>query len=356
VWDRAQQELSFRGMGTTLSAIALVREGDDEEIAIVNVGDSRVYLLRDGELEQLTTDHTLVQELVNDGQLTEAEADVHPQRHVLTRALGVDPDVDVDLIMVVPYKGDRFLICSDGLPREVSDTQIASILRRYADPEEAAKELVAEARTRGGNDNITVVVVDVVDDDDRAGAASAALAAEPGHTAPIDLGREPAVEEEGTAKGRRAKRAAPALADDGPRARRFTVRVALFFLLLVVLLGAAGAVVGVYARGSYFVGLRGNTLTIYKGRPGGVLWFNPTVAEPTKVSTNEVLPGRIDELKSGKEEPNLGLARQYVQNLQTEAAAHGIGPSGPGATTTVAGTPSTTSATTVAGTPPTVAP
>jgi len=184
VWERGQQEPSFRGMGTTLVALALVCEDGQDVLALVNVGDSRLYLLRDGELEQLTTDHTLVQELVDDGQISEAEAGIHPQRHVLTRALGVDPDVDVDLIEVLPYKGDRFLLCSDGLPREVSDSQIASILRRLADPEEAARELVNEARANGGNDNITVVVVDVVDDDDQAAEASAALANEPRSTRP----------------------------------------------------------------------------------------------------------------------------------------------------------------------------
>src|SRR5205807_1797810 len=168
-----------RGMGTTLTAVALVNEDGEERLAVVNVGDSRAYLLQQGELEQLTEDHSLVEQIVRDGRLTPAEAQVHPQRSIITRALGLDPEVEVDSWELTPYKGDRLLLCSDGLTNEVTDDEIATTLRAVSDPEEAAKQLVNEARDHGGNDNITCVVVDVVDDDDRAEQASAALAAEP---------------------------------------------------------------------------------------------------------------------------------------------------------------------------------
>src|SRR5437764_8265515 len=148
VWNLAETNSDQRGLGTTLTAIALVGDGDEERLAVVNVGDSRAYLLQQGELEQLTEDHSLVEQLVREGQLT-------------------------------PYKGDRLLLCSDGLTNEVTDEEIASTLRTVSDPEEAARQLVGEARDHGGNDNITCVVVDVVDDNDRAEEASAALAAEP---------------------------------------------------------------------------------------------------------------------------------------------------------------------------------
>ncbi|MGI8493626.1 MAG: Stp1/IreP family PP2C-type Ser/Thr phosphatase, partial [Acidimicrobiales bacterium] len=161
VWAQAVEHPEMRGMGTTLVAAALVPDGEEDAVAVVNVGDSRVYLMRDGELEQLTEDHTLVAELVAEGQIAEEEAEFHPQRHVLTRALGVDPEVDVDLSVVRLRPEDRFLLCSDGLSREVTDQQIAAVLRRLADPAEAARELVAEAKMRGGSGNITVVVIDV---------------------------------------------------------------------------------------------------------------------------------------------------------------------------------------------------
>ena len=110
VWDEAQANPDFRGMGTTLTALALVRDGDTERLAIANVGDSRAYRLRDGHLEQLTVDHNLVSELVAEGQLRPDEAETHPQRHVLTRALGVYPDVEVDVLLTDPGAGDRFLL------------------------------------------------------------------------------------------------------------------------------------------------------------------------------------------------------------------------------------------------------
>ena len=357
VWERGQQEPSFRGMGTTLVGLALVCEDGQDVLAVVNVGDSRVYLLRDGELEQLTTDHTLVQELVDDGQLSEAEAGIHPQRHVLTRALGVDPDVDVDLIEVLPYKGDRFLLCSDGLPREVSDSQIASILRRLADPDEAAKELVKEARANGGNDNITVVVVDVVDDDDQAAEASAALANEPRSTGSTGAVRE--TEAEGEATGRApAPKPEKTATPRPPRGRFLTMRVALFLLLIVLLLAGGAAAVGFYARGSYFVGLQGDQLTIYRGRPGGVLWLQPTVEQRTGITIGDVLASRVGDLRSGKQEPTKADARQYVRNLQAEALAHGVGAAAPAASTTTAccppaSVPATPSTTASRGTVPT---
>ena len=150
------------GMGTTLVALGVVEKEDGTSgLAIAHIGDSRIYLYHDKALMQVTVDHSLVQELIDDGQISQAQAAVHPQRHVLTRALGVEPAVDVDLIEISPKNDDRFLLCSDGLPREASDEQIAAILSRFADPSEAAQELVALANSRGGSDNVTVVVVNI---------------------------------------------------------------------------------------------------------------------------------------------------------------------------------------------------
>src|SRR5215213_7855154 len=176
VWQLAQGSREKRGMGTTLTALALVQENGEEQLALINVGDSRAYLLQHGDLIQLTEDHSLVEELVRDGKLTPAEAQVHPQRSIITRALGMEPAIEVDSWEITPYAGDRILLCSDGLTNELSDERIASTLRQLADPQEAAHDLVRQARAAGGSDNITVVVVDVVDDDDRSKHASAALA------------------------------------------------------------------------------------------------------------------------------------------------------------------------------------
>jgi PPM family protein phosphatase len=312
VWDRAQEKSEYRGMGTTMTAIALVGDGDDEVLAVVNVGDSRTYLLRDGELDQLTEDHGLVAELVRSGQLSPQEAELHPQKNVLTRVLGLDEDVEVDCFQVVPYKGDRLLLASDGLTNEVTDAQMASVLRRLADPQEACAELVRMAKDNGGSDNITVVLVDVVDDDDRAEQASTALAGErPTQTAR----REPPVRDEEAAPSRPAPRPEPERPPQS-RPRRFTLRVAVFVLALVLLVGAALLTVGWYARGGYYVGLKGSDVAIYKGRPGGTLWFKPTLAERTGVKKGDVQAAFVDDIEAGKPEPSLGAARRYVRNVK----------------------------------------
>jgi protein phosphatase len=343
IWDRAQANPDLHGMGTTLVAVALVSEDGEDRLAIINVGDSRVYLLRGGELEQLTTDHSLVQELVDDGQLSEVEATVHPQRHVLTRALGVDSDVSVDVLQVLPLKGDRLLLCSDGLSRELSDTQIASILRRLAEVDDAARELVNAAKNRGGNDNITVVIIDVVDDGDLPLAASEALKTNPGVFIPSPI--PPVESDEGPGKkgagtsglrdGRRSRgrREDPAVV---AKSRPITLRVVGFLALLIALVGGAGVAVALYARGTYFVGLDHDLLTVYKGRPGGLLWFQPTVAKTTAVKLTDVAASYQPAVKEGKEEPSLQAALDYINNATTSTT-----------TTTTTTTPATTVATTV---------
>ena len=135
---RADAEPELAGMGTTLCALALIAGADNDRLAIANVGDSRIYVHANGELHQLTEDHSLVAQLVRDGTLTASEAETHPQRNVLTRALGIDPHVAVDAWELQPSAGDRFVLCSDGLSNELTDDQIAAVLRRLSDPQEAA--------------------------------------------------------------------------------------------------------------------------------------------------------------------------------------------------------------------------
>ena len=163
VWDKGRVEPDLRGMGTTLTAAALIEGNGDEgdHLVLVNVGDSRAYRLRRGTLEQLTTDHSVAEELAAHGELTPEEAASHPHRHILTRVLGVAPYVDVDAWELSPQAGDRYLICSDGFSNEVEPDEMKRLLESVADPETAAHELVRSANEAGGNDNITVVILDV---------------------------------------------------------------------------------------------------------------------------------------------------------------------------------------------------
>ena len=177
VWQHSLENPELRGMGTTLTAVGLVNEDGQDVLALVNVGDSRSYRFHDGEITQLTTDHSLAEEMVRSGELTSVEAAVHPHRHILTRALGVSADVAVDLWRIQPVRGDRFLLCSDGLTNELDSDQITEVLSSVADPDKAAELLVQAARTHGGSDNITAVVVDVVVGDGDASAPAVAAVA-----------------------------------------------------------------------------------------------------------------------------------------------------------------------------------
>ena len=334
VWRLAQSAAEKRGMGTTLTAVALVQENGEDHLAVANVGDSRAYLFQRGDLVQVSEDHSLVGELEREGQLTREEALVHPQRSIITRALGMDPQIEVDTWQLLPYAGDRLLLCSDGLTNEVPDDRIASTLRRIGDPQEAAADLVRQARAHGGNDNITVVVVDVVDDDDRAERSSAALAEEPAPIPRADGGGAGGAasvsgwgEEADT-----ARRPSPALTatatrpPPGPvpphgKARRLTWRVVAFLALLTLVAGIAVAAIGWYARSAYYVGLDGDRVAIYKGRPGGLLWFEPTLQERKPLTTTDILPSRLPDLRAGRQEPTKADADRYVNNLRQEAAA-----------------------------------
>jgi protein phosphatase len=154
IYDRASTDPTASGMGTTMT-VALV---EGMTVAIGHVGDSRAYLVRDEQMEQLTEDHSLVNELLKTGKLSEEEAHVHPQRSVITRAVGTDPDVDVDGFTIDAEEGDVFLICSDGLSDMVEDEQILEVLHQNRDDlDRAVKELVSAANKGGGEDNITAI-------------------------------------------------------------------------------------------------------------------------------------------------------------------------------------------------------
>jgi protein phosphatase len=167
VWQESQVNTDLRGMGTTLTAMALVGGTRGKDVlALANVGDSRAYVFSDGELTQVTADHSLAEERMRHGEMTEEEAAVHPQRHILTRALGVSSEVETDMWELDLRTGDRVLLCSDGLSNEVGIDEMGEILRDVGDPDEAAQRLVDVANEHGGADNITVVIVDVQVGDD----------------------------------------------------------------------------------------------------------------------------------------------------------------------------------------------
>ena len=161
VWERADADPDLHGMGTTIAAAARVTIRGEERLAVVNVGDSRAYRLREGSLSRMSSDHSMVADLVRAGEVSEADARTHPDRHVLTRVLGVGPDIEPHVADGDLARGDRLLLCSDGLVNELGDDEITATLAAFVDPDEAANGLVQLAKDHGGNDNITAVVVDI---------------------------------------------------------------------------------------------------------------------------------------------------------------------------------------------------
>jgi len=160
VYDRSSTDPNTSGMGTTIT-VALAEDG---QVAFGHVGDSRAYLIRDGAMEQVTEDHSLVNELLKSGKLSPEEAETHPQRSVITRALGTDPDVDVDTFTIDAETGDVFLLCSDGLTDMVDEHRILELVEENrGDIEAALKALVRAANRGGGEDNITVVAFEIAD-------------------------------------------------------------------------------------------------------------------------------------------------------------------------------------------------
>jgi protein phosphatase len=200
IFERAVHDPAVAGMGTT-ATVAVVDE-QAGTVTLAHVGDSRAYLYRSGALEQLTTDHSLVGELVRSGRLTEAEAAVHPHRSVITRALGTDADVEVDTLTVGVAAGDLVLLCSDGLSAMVRDEEIGRVLESTgAAPREAAEALVAAANAAGGEDNVTVVLFELVTEALPPSEATEVLD-ETGHAEPDELTVED-VRRHGAGKGSR---------------------------------------------------------------------------------------------------------------------------------------------------------
>ncbi len=341
---RAEIETELRGMGTTITLLAHLAPTDnlpDERIAIANVGDSRAYVFDGQDLQQLTDDHTLVQRLVRSGALTPEQAEEHPQRNVLTRALGIASDVLVDTWELRVFVGDRFLLCSDGLHGELDDEQIAAVLRRLADPQEAADELVRLANDAGGHDNITVVVADVAQGEERpsdgTGEHERLVAQVAGEDRPHDhvvdepepVAIAPVHVDIDALKAEVAKATAASAAEFAgeaapvARRRRFTWRVALFIAGVLAVAALAVGAITYSARNTYFVAVDGDELVIYRGSPGGVLWIDPTVEERTGLSVSEVPVRLLPELEAGKEFGSLEDAEAFVANVQEEIGASG---------------------------------
>lgn len=320
--DAVEENPAMEGMGTTLTAMLF----SGSKMGMVHIGDSRAYIVRDGEFAQVTKDDTYVQMLVDEGRISLEEANSHPQRSLLTRALdGRDADPEYSVRQV--KTGDRYLLCSDGLSGVVSAETIESTLREYVDPNQCAGRLIELALRGGGPDNITVIVADVTDEDiveerpivggaaaqDRGMATSADQSMSSARGAALAAPRPPVPEPEEEARARAVANAR----DEANRPKRHPVRTVL---LLVVLLGVLGG--GLWygwsvTQSRYYVGATDDgTVAIFKGVPGKIAWIELSeVYESSELKLDDLTPAAQSTVRQGIQVDSLDQAKDKLAAL-----------------------------------------
>ncbi|HEV7770790.1 MAG TPA: Stp1/IreP family PP2C-type Ser/Thr phosphatase [Solirubrobacterales bacterium] len=311
VHERAQADSSLAGMGTTMTA-AIV-DPVAEEVAIGHVGDSRAYRLRRGKLERLTRDHSLVEEMRRKGQITEAQAEDHPQRSIITRALGPEPEVEVDVQTVPAVPGDVFLLCSDGLTTMLDDEHITRLLSRATSMQSAARALVDEANRAGGRDNITVLAFRLEDTAAPApgnpeGATLIGSTAEEAGLTATEVRRRSAAE---AARKRREEQTA-----GGPKRRR--LRTAAKLLAVLVLLGAVAFGAWYGNRQVWFLGTdEAGRVALYRGLPYelpfGLELYDERYASPIQTTA---LPPRRQDAVTGHDLRSRADAVSLIEDVQ----------------------------------------
>ena len=273
VIQAAREGRGRQGMGTTMTAAML----EGERLVIAQVGDSRAYLLHQGKLQQLTRDHSLMADMIEAGQLTPEEARTHPQRSVITRALGSDAHLHPDIYEINVETGDRLLICSDGLSGMIFDDQIENTLRRVQDPQRCASQLVNEAIAAGGHDNVTVIVADVT----------------------------------GYAEVRRKK-----------LARKTKLSIALVLVLFAAIVAGAAWGTQTYLNTAAYLANDNGKVAVYRGVPGSVLGLSFSHLErTTDVTVADLQPGVANRLNEGIRVDVMEAADALVKEYEDEIAA-----------------------------------
>lgn len=270
VLQAAHEGRGREGMGTTMTAALL----EGERLIIAQVGDSRAYLLHQGKLQQLTRDHSLMADMIEAGQLTPEEARVHPNRSVITRALGSDPNVQPDLYEINVETGDRLLICSDGLSSMLRDNEIAATLARMRDPQRCASQLVNEAIAAGGHDNVTVIVADVT----------------------------------GFREIRQKK-----------MARKTKFSIAFVFVLLAAIIGGVIWGASAYLNTAAYLIDDNGTVAVYRGVPGSLfgLTFSRFEKE-TDIEVADLQPGVANRLTEGIRVDDVEAADALIEEYRQE--------------------------------------
>lgn len=320
VLSDAKEHPEHFGMGTTIIAVGLTDDHDGVvSPTLVHVGDSRAYQLRDGALRQLSEDHSVAEEWVRMGRLTSEEAAVHPRRHQLTRGVGVEDSIAIDVTSISANVGDRILLCSDGLSNELDADTLARLASAPNGLELAVESMVSAAKVAGGRDNISVILLEFEEVNVAATPIRRTMS-----TAP-----PPVTSNAATAMRRR------------PR-RRVTWRVWAALLVFVGLAAGVVAVIHWYAYSSYYLGDDAGHVAIYQGQPHGVLWYHPRKVLDTSYTMKQLRPSDAQAVLATISEPSLSQARKYAGFLHSSWA---LSQSTATTTTTLKSTATTTTVT-----------
>lgn len=308
IHELAGEDPSRAGMGTTITAA--IMDAEREEVSIGHVGDSRAYRLRGGGLERLTRDHSLVEEMRRKGQITDEQAEDHPQRSIITRALGPEPEVEVDVQTVAANPGDVFLICSDGLTTMVDEDRIARVLGSGASMDAAVRMLVEEANRAGGRDNITALAFRLED--------AAALRREPEGATLVGESAEEAGLTAAEVRRRAAAQAARERREAPPEKPRRRLRAVAKALAAVALVAAVGFAAWLGARQVWFLGTDpGGRVALYRGLPYelplGVELYSERYALPIQTDS---LPPRRREAVTGHDLRSRADAVSLIEDIE----------------------------------------
>ncbi|WP_062305332.1 PP2C family protein-serine/threonine phosphatase [Demequina subtropica] len=316
--ERARNDPELSGLGTTVTA--LLRSGST--LSMAHIGDSRAYLLRGGDLEQVTTDHSFVQHLVDTGRLSVADAEHHPKRSMLLRVLGdIDADVPVDISVRETHPGDRWLLCSDGLSGVVSKETMRTTMLEVEDPGDCADALVGLALAAGAPDNVTCIVGDIVDIDTAPDGVGPSTTSQIVGSAARDRRKPSAGGDSPAGKAARLAAREEPDDDDEPSRDRWS-RVRPWILPVVALLVIAGAAWGGYwwSQQQYYVGENEGFVTVYRGIPESVGTVSLShVVEQTGVPLDELEPYQRERVLDAIRVRSLDEAAEVVLGLETGA-------------------------------------
>ncbi|MBM6401221.1 PP2C family protein-serine/threonine phosphatase [Phycicoccus sonneratiae] len=325
IGDRVHEDPKLDGMGTTL--IAMLRTGD--RIVLAHIGDSRAFLVRDGEVTQVTKDHSFVQNLVDEGRITPEEATTHPQRSLVTRVLTGADDDEPDLVVRQGKAGDRYLIASDGLTDYVARDTVEGVLTGTADPGECADRLVALALRAGAPDNVTVVVGDLVDISRREAPPTqpqvvGAAAARRSGTRPIPVtpaAKAAALTQEATGSGDHDE--GVTLAEEGPRTRGgLALRVAAALVVAVVVLAGGSYAAYAWSQRQYYLADQDGIVTVFRGVDQDLGPISLSATEySTTISVDDLPASYQESIRRGIDVGSRSEADERVADLRLQAAA-----------------------------------